>query len=229
MKQIEIEDDEVRLVDKQVEMENSFNNYKNPENTLINRDKYLDQIFRRMKFTRSHFYLVLSIFLIRSVEGTEILSLSLASEMIETSFNLKQHSSSVINAIILSGNTVGCLISLLISNKYPRKTFIKIGSGLIISCGLASILCHNIILFVIFRHIVNIGIGILIAGSLSLIAESMNSNYRGFMLNLILVSSSFGEIFISSLLGILVDLENPHEWSRLFLLSMTPVIDFPNK
>jgi MFS family permease len=210
-------------VKTQEDCENASLLPKNGSTRKIWKEKYLSEIFERMMFTRYHFFLILSIFLIRSIEGTEVLSLSLASTMIEKSFNLNENASQYINGIILSGNFIGCIISMYLSNKFPRKFFISLGATLIILFGFASILVHQIIYFVLFRHIVNIGIGLLFAGSMSLVTESINPNYRGFVLNLILVSGNAGEIFISCSLGSMVDLKNHHEWNKLFLLSITPV------
>jgi len=184
---------------------------------------YLAELFERIKFTKYHFFLILSIFLIKSVEGTEVLNLSICSVMIEKNFGLEKDSSSLINVIILSGNFIGCILSMLISNKFNRKFFIKIGAVLIIIFGFCSILSDKIILFIICRHIVNIGIGFLFAGAISLVTESMNSNYRGFVLNLILVSGSFGEIFISLFIGTIINFDNAHEWRKLFILALAPV------
>jgi hypothetical protein len=74
------------------------------------------------------------------------------------------------------------------------------------------------------RHLVNVGIGLILASSTALITESVNINYRGFILNLILVSSAMGEFFISFSLGRLVKLDNSEEWRKLFLISICPVI-----
>ena len=90
--------------------------------------------------------------------------------------------------------------------------------------SMCSLLAQNITIFILFRHIVNIGIGMTGAAAVSLVAESINANYRGFILNLILVSGSVGEILISLSLGKIVNLENPSEWRRLFLISVAPVI-----
>jgi sugar phosphate permease len=189
----------------------------------VSRSEYLHHIYDKMEFTKSHFFLILSIFLIRTIEGTEVLSLSIASTMIEKSFNLSENMSANINVVILSGNFVGCIISMFIADKFPRKFLIKLGVICIILFGFVSIFSRTIWLFVLSRHLVNIGVGLILAGSTALVTESININYRGFVLNLILVSSSVGEIFISMCLGWIINLENVHEWSKLFFLAIVPV------
>jgi hypothetical protein len=190
----------------------------------FNKENYIKEFYDNLEFSRYHFFLILSIFLIRTIEGTEVLTLSIASEMLEKNFNLIKNSSSYINVIILSGNLLGCLISMTISNRFPRKFFIKISVFLMIIPSICSLLAQNILFFTCFRYLVNIGIGLYSAAAVSLVAESTNPNYRGFILNLILVSGSVGEIFISFSLGKIVNLENPTEWSKLFMVSLSPVI-----
>lgn len=199
-----------------------FENSKH--NKLITRDEYLNMIFKYMPFTRYHFYLILSIFLIRTVEGTEILSISLASSQIEKSFNLKDKHVTYINLIIFFGNFIGCLLSVFINDKFPRKFLIKCGISLILIFGFISIIVDSIWLFMLFRNLVNVGIGLFLASSTALITESVNINYRGFVLNLILVSSAAGEFLISFSLGRFVHLDNFQEWRKLFLISLCPVL-----
>jgi MFS family permease len=190
----------------------------------ITRDEYLNIIFTYMPFTRYHFYLILSIFLIRTVEGTEVLSISLSSSLIEKSFDLKVKHITFINLIIFFGNFIGCLLSIFINDKFPRKFLIKCGVSLIIIFGFISILSQSIWMFMIARHFVNVGIGLILASSTALITESVNINYRGFILNLILVSSAMGEFLISFSLGRFIKLDNYQEWRKLFLISLCPVI-----
>jgi MFS family permease len=192
-------------------------------NPLINKENYINELFTRMKFTKSHFLMILSVFLIRTIEGTEVFALALASNMIENSFDLAKNSSSLINVIILSGNFIGCFISMYISNKQPRKFLIKLGVILILIFGLFSIFTRDIVIFTILRHIVNIGAGLVNSSTVALIAESINISYRGFTLNLILVSGAVGEIFLTSFLGNLIDLENYRDWTKLFFLCLVPV------
>jgi MFS family permease len=191
---------------------------------LITRDEYLNIIFTYMPFTRYHFYLILSIFLLRTVEGTEVLSISLSSTLIGKSFDMEDKHMTYINLLIFFGNFIGCLLSIFINDKFPRKFLIKCGVCLIVLFGFISIISHNIWLFMIGRHFVNIGIGLILASSTALITESVNIQYRGFILNLILVSSAVGEFLISFSLGRLVKLDNFQEWRKLFLISLCPVI-----
>jgi MFS family permease len=143
--------------------------------------------------------------------------------MLEKSFDLDEHMSAIINVIILSGNFVGCIFSMWVSNKFPRKYLITLGVLLIMIFSFFSIIVRNIYIFTILRHFANIGIGLMLAGSSALVTESININYRGFILNLILVSGSIGEIYITMSLGWFIDLENIHEWSKLFILAAAPV------
>lgn len=190
---------------------------------LVSKAEYLHHIFDKLEFTREHFFLIFSIFLIRTIEGTEIMCLSLSSSMIEKTFNLPENFSAFINVTILSGNFIGCLISMYFSDKVPRKFLITLGACMILAFGFCSLFTHDIYFFAICRNIVNIGIGLILAGSTALVTESMNTNYRGFVLNLILVGGSLGEVFISICLGWIIDLSNPHDWTKLYLLSMAPV------
>jgi putative MFS transporter len=197
---------------------------KTKESNNLNSSKmFLDNFFSHIKFTQSHFFLITSIFLIRTFEATEVFCLSVSSPMIEKDFNLPENSSSYINVIILSGNLIGCLFSMWISDRYPRKYLITLGVILMIIFSFISIFSHNIVYFYIFRHIANIGCGMIPPGSMALVSESMNLKYRGFILNFILVSGALGEAFISFCLGGVVKFEDPHEWRKLFLITTTPV------
>lgn len=187
------------------------------------KENFIREFYDEMEFRLIHFFLILSIFLIRTIEGTEILTLSLASEMLEKNFNLVKKTSSYINVVILSGNLVGCLASMALSSKFSRKFIINLSVLLMIIPSICSLQAENILFFTCFRYLVNIGIGLYSAAAVSLVAESVNPRYRGFILNLILVSGSVGEICISFSLGKIVNLENPAEWRKLFLVSLLPV------
>jgi MFS family permease len=228
---------EVEFMEEQISMlhvevkERERRNTKNPnfiEHHITAKEKYLHKVFEFMHFTRFHFYMVLSIFLIKTAEGTEVLCLSISSNMLESSFGLQKNSSSIITIIVLSGSLIGCMISMVISNLLPRKVIIIIGSMLLIIPGLISIFSLNILTFIICRHIVNIGIGLLYAPTLALLTESINNHYRGFILNLIMVSGSAGEILISMTLGNFINLEINSEWKKIFLLAAFPVNNIYN-
>ena len=77
--------------------------------------------------------------------------------------------------------------------------------------------------FLIYRNFVSLGIGLILSSSTAIVAENINPNYRGFVLNLIIVSSAFGEILISFSLGSIVDSTNHYEWRKLLFLSFSPV------
>jgi MFS family permease len=225
---------EVDYIEEQISIlheeakENERKNYRNSFITdhISAKEKYLHSVFEFMHFTKFHFFMVLSIFLIKTAEGTEVFCLSITSNMLESSFGLEKSYSSIIIIMVLSGNLIGCMISMLISNSYPRKNLIIIGSLLLILPGLISIFSVNILTFIICRHIVNIGIGLIYAPSLALLTESINNHYRGFILNLIMVSGSAGEIFISMMLGNIINLEINSEWKKIYLLAALPVTLF---
>lgn len=191
------------------------------------KSQYIYKMFENMQFGIRHFYLLLSIFLIRTVEGTEILSLSITSKNIEHSFNLPANTSSLIILIVLSGNLIGSIISILIDSKYNRKICIGIGVGLTIIFSFISLFSNTIIMFTVCRHIANIGIGMLLPASTALVTESINIDYRGFMLNLILISSNIGELFITGVLNANYIKhpmgEGDHLWKTVFIVALLPV------
>jgi MFS family permease len=196
---------------------------------LITKSEFLFQVFNNLKFTLSHLYLVLSIFLIKSIEGSEVLALSLSSKLIELNFDLPENFSVYTNLIVLSGNFTGSIISILLDKKMSRKAIILLGSAFIIFFGFISILSNNIYLFIITRHIVNMGIGLLSPAATALISESVNLNYRAFVLNFIFISSNIGEMFVS--LSIDKDIvetnkanyQSDYEWRKLFMFTILPV------
>jgi len=181
-----------------------------------------------MPFTSYHFMMIISIFLIRSIEGSETIALSLGLETYKIVHNLTDNQLSGMVFIIFFGNFLGCLVSILYGNRYPRKTLITVGSIMIIIFGLNSILTKNILIFTTSQHLVNMGIGILLANTTALITESINMNYRGFVLNIMLVSNSMGEIYISFCLDYALHaddhhLKNKYEISKLFFFVIVPV------
>lgn len=188
----------------------------------ITKSEYIHHMFNTMGFTKLHFFMLLSIFLIKTVEGTEVLALSLASKMIEKDFGLAENSSSVINLIILMGNFIGCLISILIDHRLPRKHLVYIGVLVTVIFGFASIFAQDIVTFVVLRNLVNVGIGIMMASTTAIVTESVNLNYRGFILNIILISSNVGEVFIQSSMNSFV--VSDHGWRKIFLVAIAPVI-----
>jgi MFS family permease len=177
-----------------------------------------------MPFTVYHLMMVISIFFLRTIEGTEILAISLAENMILKYF--KTEDAILINLAIFFGNFIGCLIAVLVNDKFSRKKIIMTGTGLIIVFGLCSILADSLILFTICRHFTNIGIGMTLSTSTALITESMNIHYRGFILNIILISTPMGELFISLALGnfLQINMEDPGEWRKLFMIALCPVL-----
>jgi MFS family permease len=191
---------------------------------IVGKNDYLNKIYRTMPFTVYHLIMVISIFLLRTIEGTEILAISLAENMIMKYFNIED--TIFINLAIFFGNFIGCLIAVLVNDKFSRKRILMAGTFLIITFGLCSILADTLVLFTICRHLTNIGIGMTLSTSTALITESMNINYRGFVLNVILISTPVGELFISLALGNILDINNedPSEWRKLFLLAFCPVL-----
>lgn len=113
--------------------------------TSTTKAEFIHSLFNNMGFTMRHVYLLMSIFLIRTVEGTEVFSLSLASKMIEKTFNLEENSSSLINLVILIGNFIGCFISILVDHRLPRKHLTYSGVICIIVFGFISVFSTNII------------------------------------------------------------------------------------
>ena len=191
------------------------------------KSQYMYKMFENMQFGVKHFYLLLSIFLIRTVEGTEILSLSISSKNIENSFKLAENTSSIIILIILLGNLIGSIISILIDSKFNRKICIAIGASITICFSFISLFSNSIIMFTVSRHIANIGIGMLLPASTALVTESINMDYRGFILNLILISSNIGELFITSVLNANYiqhpQGEGDHLWRTVFIVALLPV------
>jgi sugar phosphate permease len=191
------------------------------------KSQYIYKMFENMQFGLKHIYLLLSIFLIRTVEGTEILSLSITSKNIEHSFNLAANTSSIITLIILLGNLIGSIISILIDSKFNRKICISIGACITICFSFISLFSNTIIMFAICRHLANIGIGMIIPASTALVTESINMDYRGFMINLILISSNVGELFITGILNANYiqhpQGEGSHLWRTVFVVALLPV------
>lgn len=181
-----------------------------------------------MPFTPSHLMMIFSIFLVRTIEGSITIALSLGLETYKIMHRLSDNEESIIVFLIFFGNFIGCLISIIFGNKYPRKILISIGSFIIILFGIISILSKSILMFTLSQNLVNMGIGILLASTTALITESFNMNYRGFVLSLILLSNSIGEIYISFCLDYALHaddhhLKNKYEISKLFFFVISPV------
>ena len=198
------------------------------------KNKFLEYVFTEMPFTQYHLMMIFSIFLIRTIEGSETISLALGLETYKLMHNLTDNEVALIVFLIFFGNFLGCLISIVFGNKYPRKTLIKIGSFMIISFGIISILTKSVFMFTLSQNLVNMGIGILLANTTAIMTESFNMNYRGFVLNLMLLSNSMGEIYISFCLDYALHaddhhLRNKYEISKLFLFMILPVKIYFNK
>lgn len=181
-----------------------------------------------MPFTPSHLMMLISIFFIRSIEGSETIALSLGLETYSIMHKLSESETAIMVFLIFFGNFLGCIISIVCGNIFPRKTLIVTGSLMIILFGFASILTKDIRLFTLFQNLVNMGIGILLANTTALITETINMNYRGFILNMMLLSNAVGEIYISFCLDHALHaddhhLRNKYEISKLFFFVIAPV------
>ncbi len=181
-----------------------------------------------MPFTPYHLMMIVSLFLIRTIEGSETIALSLGLETYKIVHKLSDNEEAMMVFFIFFGNFLGCLVSIFYGNEFPRKTLIKLGSFMIIFFGIISILTKNIVMFTASQLLVNMGIGILLANTTALITESFNMNYRGFVLNLMLLSNSMGEIYISFCLDYALHsddhhLKNKYEISKLFFFVIAPV------
>jgi MFS family permease len=188
----------------------------------------MEYIFSNMPFTLSHLLMIISLFLIRSIEGAETLSLSLGLETYKVIYKLSQEEFNLMIFVIFLGGFIGCVISTLLGDIFSRKQLLRIGCFLIIFYGILSITSKNIIIFTLSQHLVNMGIGILLATTTALITESFNREYRGFVLNLVLLSNSVGEIYISFCLDYSLHpddhhLKDKYEISKLFLFVISPV------
>lgn len=195
------------------------------------RNKFLEYVFTEMPFTPSHLMMIFSVFLIRTIEGSETIALSLGLETYKLVHNLSDNEEAIMVSIIFFGNFIGCIISIIYGNKYPRKTLIIIGSFIIILFGIISILTKSILMFTLSQNFVEMGTGILLASTTALMTESFNMNYRGFILNLMLLSNSSGEIYISFCLDYALHsddhhLKNKYEISKLFFFVIAPVNKF---
>ncbi len=181
-----------------------------------------------MPFTSNHLIMIISLFLIRSIESSETIALSLGLETYKLVYNLTDNQESIMTFLILFGNFIGCIISIFYGNKYPRKKLIGLGSFVIILFGFISIFSNNYIMFIFSQNLVNIGIGILLANTTALITESFNMNYRGFVLNIMLLSNSVGEIYISFCLDYALHTDNHnlkenYQISKLLFFVLAPV------
>lgn len=188
----------------------------------------MEFLFSEMPFTPSHLMMIISIFFIRSIEGSETIALSLGLETYKIIHNLTDSQESTMVFLIFFGNFLGCIVSIILGNSYPRKILINTGSFMIILFGIISILTKNLYIFTLSQNLVNMGIGILLANTTALITESFNMNYRGFILNIMLISNSVGEIYISFCLDYAVHsddhhLKNKYEISKLFFFVIAPV------
>lgn len=211
-------------------MKNEEEDLKNEDDKQINKSyseistiKYIEEIYESMPFTIWHAVMVVAMFTLRLLEGTETMSISIASGMIVKELKLDESSTSIISGIIFTGNFLGCILSCILSDKIPRKYSIFLGNIMIVIFGGLSVMITDITYFIIYRNLVSLGIGLVLSSSIAIVAENINPNYRGFILNLILVSGSFGEILISFSLGNLIDSSNHYEWRKLLFISFSPV------
>ena len=185
--------------------------------------QYIENIYEKMHCTKWHVIMIIAMFFLRLLEGTETMSISIASGMLVKELKLEESSTSSISAIVFTGNLIGCVCSCILSDKVPRKFSLIIGNIIIVIFGVLSIIIEDIMFFLIYRNFVSLGIGLILSSSTAIVAENINPNYRGFVLNLIIVSSAFGEILISFSLGSIVDSTNHYEWRKLLFLSFSPV------
>jgi putative MFS transporter len=191
---------------------------------FVGKNDYLNSLYKNMPFTVYHLMMIISVFLLRTIEGTEILSMSLAENHLMKYFGIED--TVFINLAIFFGNFLGCLIAVLVNDKFSRKKIVMIGTILVMVFGFLSVFSTSLLFFTINRNLTNIGIGMTLSTSTALITESMNINYRGFVLNVILISTPFGELLISLALGSFIDLshEDPSAWKKLFLIAFAPVV-----
>jgi len=193
--------------------------------------QFMGFIFSNMPFTSSHLIMIISLFLIRSIESAETLALSLGLETYKIIYKLSQEEFNFMILVIFFGGFIGCAISTFLGNIFSRKQLLRVGCFLIIFYGILSIISKNIIIFTLSQHLVNMGIGIMLATTTALVTESFNREYRGFVLNLMLLSNSVGEIYISFCLDYSLHaddhhLKNKYEISKLFTFVISPVRKF---
>jgi MFS family permease len=210
------EDDDLKKEDQIKDVNKSFS-----EMSPI---KYIEDLFEKMPFTKWHAIMVIAMFTLRLLEGTETMSISIASAMLVKELKLEESSTATISGIIFTGNFLGSILSCILSDKIPRKYSIFLGNILIVIFGGLSVLITDITYFIIYRNLVSLGIGLTLSSSTAIVAENINPNYRGFILNLIILSASFGEILISFSLGNIIDSSNHFEWRKLLFISYSPVL-----
>ena len=124
------------------------------------------------------------------------------------------------------------LIFGIISDKIGRQLpFIFSLFFVIIGSILSVLFSYNFIIFLIFRSIVNIGIGCLTSIDYILYIEYTNKSIRGKTTLYITIFGTFGVLYICLICYILLDSNiikndfiNNHAWETVILLSLIPII-----
>lgn len=182
---------------------------------------YIDRIYKSVGYT-AHQWIIISItFLILSVQGLHLFFMTVLLETFKQLFRLTQSQTQMLGLTIFFGIEFGSL-SLIVLNKYVKRTNIIKGSSILITSVLILWSCfESYIASQISLFFIGACIGTMTPIANSILCEYLPHYLREFYLTAVWIGISFGQIIVILNISILSPRLNPEQLQKL-IMSLIP-------
>lgn len=178
----------------------------------------LDNFLNKIGYNKFHYNILFIISLIFFVESCEIMILNIMLTTISNEFLLNTIQRSLLSSSIFLGYFIGSFISGWLTNEIGRVKSIKYSLPFLFICSLLTGFCPNFVLLFTIRIFTGILIGIIAPSCVILLAESIPTKYRSFVMNFAWIFYPIGIIYVC-LISIYLLRGQVFQWRRICITS----------
>lgn len=201
------------------------NNKSNNEGIFISSNNQYKLIDHVINTSSNNKYIVLLFFILSLYslsDGAEMVVISLILTKLQQEWSITETEKGVIGSSILIGIVIGTFIGGMLSDSKGRKITMIKGGFLVSLFSMLSAFSTNYIVFVCFRFLYGLGMGISIPSSSSLLAELTPEKKRLLVLSIVWLFYPVGESFIIIIYRIFSEWDNG--WRIMLFTAAFPSI-----